>query len=85
MGPGKGETFDPWASGRKGEECPEKIRTEEFMFMLFFFSETSVHQNQRAENGASDPLSLDLRLGRPRFLPQIAPKPFKIRVLGPLD
>ena len=40
---------------------------------------------QRAENGALDPWSLDLRLGRPRFLPQIAPKPFKIRVLGPLD
>ena len=35
---------------------------------------------QRAENGALDPWSLDLRLGRPRCLPQIAPKPFKIRV-----
>ena len=32
------------------------------------------------KNGALDPWSLDLRLGRPRFLPQIAPKPFRIRV-----
>ena len=39
---------------------------------------------QRAENGALDLWSLDLRLGRPRFLPQIAPKPIKTRVLGPL-
>ena len=38
--------------------------------------------SQRAENGALDPWSLDLRLGHPRFLPQIAPKPFKIRVCG---
>ena len=43
------------------------------------------HLYQRAENGALDPWSLDLRLGRPRFLPQIALKPFKIRILGPLD
>ena len=31
-----GETFDPWASGRKGQECPRDIRTKKFMFMLFF-------------------------------------------------
>ena len=31
-----GETFDPWAFGRKGQECPRKIRTKKFMFMLFF-------------------------------------------------
>ena len=37
------------------------------------------------KNGALDPWSLDLCLGHPRFLPRIAPKPFKIRVLGPLD
>ena len=37
---------------------------------------------QRAEQGALDLWSLDLRLGRPRFLPQIAPKPFKIRGFG---
>ena len=44
--------------------------------------------SKRAENGALDPWSLDLRLGRPRFLHQITPKPFKMikmRVLGPLD
>ena len=41
-----------------------------------------VPELQRAENGALDPWSLDLRLGRPRFLPQITPKPFKIRVWG---
>ena len=29
--------FDPWASGRKGQECPPEIRTEKFMFMPFFF------------------------------------------------
>ena len=26
--------FDPRASGRKGQECPREIRTEEFMFMF---------------------------------------------------
>ena len=37
-GPGGGEKlFDPWASGRKGQECPREIRTKKFMFMLFFF------------------------------------------------
>ena len=36
-GPGDGEKlFDPRASGRKGQECPREIRTEKFMFMLFF-------------------------------------------------
>ena len=36
-GPGDGEKlFDPGASGRKGQECPRKIRTEKFMFILFF-------------------------------------------------
>ena len=39
-------------------------------------------RNQRAENGVLDPWSLALRVGRPRFLPQIAPKPFKTRVFG---
>ena len=35
--PGGGEKlFDPWASGRKGQECPREIRTKKFMFMLFF-------------------------------------------------
>ena len=35
-GPGDGEKlFDPWASGRKGQECPREIRTKKFMFMLF--------------------------------------------------
>ena len=38
-GPGGGEKlFDPWASGRKGQECPREIRTKKFMFMLFFSS-----------------------------------------------
>ena len=53
--------------------------------LLFFVSKerkNAIPQNQRAENGALDPWSLDLRLGRPRFLPQIAPKPFKIRGFG---
>ena len=36
-GPGDGEKlFDPRASGRKGQERPQEIRTEKFMFMLFF-------------------------------------------------
>ena len=47
--------------------------------------ETGGALNQRAENGALDPWSLDLRLGCPTYLPQIAPKPFKTRVLWPLD
>ena len=35
--PGGGEKlFDPWASGRKGQECPREIRTNKFMFMLSF-------------------------------------------------
>ena len=35
-GPGDGEKhFDPWASGHKGQECPQEIRTKNFMFMLF--------------------------------------------------
>ena len=38
-GPGGGEKlFDPWASGRKGQECPREIRTKKFMFVLFFSS-----------------------------------------------
>ena len=38
-GPGGGEKlFDPWAFGRKGQECPREIRTKKFMFMLFFSS-----------------------------------------------
>ena len=40
---------------------------------------------QRGKNVALDPSSLDLRLGHPRFLTQITPKLFKMRVLGPLD
>ena len=33
-GPGGGEKlFDPWASGRKGQECLQEIRTKKFMFM----------------------------------------------------
>ena len=36
-------------------------------------------QNQRVENGALDPSSLDLRLGRLRYLPQITLKLLKIR------
>ena len=36
-GPAEGEKlFDPWASKRKGRECPHEIRTKKFMFMLFF-------------------------------------------------
>ena len=31
------ELFDPWASGRKGRERPQEIRTKKFMFMLLFF------------------------------------------------
>ena len=38
-GPGNGEKlFDPGASRRKGQECPRKIRTEKFMFMLFLLA-----------------------------------------------
>ena len=42
---GRKKLFDSWASGRKGQECPQEIRTEKLMFMLFFspterFSET---------------------------------------------
>ena len=38
-GPGDGEKlFDPWASGRKGQECPREIRTKKLMFMLCFSS-----------------------------------------------
>ena len=29
--------FDPRASWGKGQECPQEIRTEKFMFMLFLF------------------------------------------------
>ena len=43
--------FDPWASGRKGQECPREIRTKKFMFMLFFFPEfsyvTAIAENSR--------------------------------------
>ena len=35
--PVMGRNFlDPWASGRKGQECPQEIRTKKFMFMLLF-------------------------------------------------
>ena len=41
-GPGDGEKlFDPRASGRKGQECPQEILTKKFMFMLFFFPDSS--------------------------------------------
>ena len=37
-GPGDGEKlFDPWAFERKGQECPQEIRSKKFMFMLIFF------------------------------------------------
>ena len=40
-GPGGGEKlFDPWAFGRKGQECPWEIRAKKFMFMLLFFPES---------------------------------------------
>ena len=36
-GPGDGEKlFDPGASRRKGQECPQETRTKKFMFVLFF-------------------------------------------------
>ena len=36
-GPGGGEKLlDPWASGRKGQECLREIRINKFVFMLFF-------------------------------------------------
>ena len=36
FGPGGGEKlFDPWASGRRGQECPQEIRSKMFIFMLF--------------------------------------------------
>ena len=39
-GPADGEKlFDPRASGRKGQECPQEIRTEKLMSMLFFFQD----------------------------------------------
>ena len=34
--------FDPRVSGRKGQECLQEIRTEKFMFMLFFLSENQL-------------------------------------------
>ena len=37
--------FDPWASGRKGLECPQEIRTKKFMFMFFFFPELWVRRD----------------------------------------
>ena len=41
-GPGGGEKlFDPWASGRKGQECLQETWTKKFMFMLFFFPRES--------------------------------------------
>ena len=45
-GPGDGEKlFDPGSSGRKGQECPREIRTEKFMFMLFFFPDSRDFKN----------------------------------------
>ena len=38
-GPGDGEKlFDPGASRRKGQQCPQEIWTKTFMFMLFFLA-----------------------------------------------
>ena len=40
-GPGGGEKlFDPWASGRKGQECPREIRTKKFICLCCFSSLT---------------------------------------------
>ena len=37
FGPGGGEKlFDPWASVRKGQDCPQEIRTKKFMVIFFF-------------------------------------------------
>ena len=33
--------FDSWAFGRKGEECPQEIQTERFMFMFLLPSQES--------------------------------------------
>ena len=49
-GPADGEKlFDPWSSGRKGQECPREIRTKMFMcmFMLFLFSLTFIASSGR--------------------------------------
>ena len=32
---GRKKVLHPWAAGRKGQECPEEIWIEKFMFMLF--------------------------------------------------
>ena len=60
-------------------------KTSEAFYSVIVFSANGSVLLQRAKNGVLDPLSLDLPLGRPRFLRQITRKPFKTRVLGPLD
>ena len=41
--PADGEKlFDRWSSGRKGQECPREIRTENFVFVLFSLPFTNV-------------------------------------------
>ena len=62
-------------SGPELQGCPCGAFELEWSFVV-----SKVGFIRRAENGALDPWSLDLRMGHPRFLPQIASKPFKIRV-----
>ena len=45
-GPADGEKlFDPWASRRKGRECPHEMRTKKFMFMFVFSSRVWGEEN----------------------------------------
>ena len=65
-GPGDGEKFiDPWASGRKGRECPQEIWTKKFMFMLFFFPDFQDRKNHESQRRDS---ALFLRLEIGEFL-----------------
>ena len=74
----KSSPFLSWTTKEEGWRLFKKIRQ-------FGAAVWGTNLSQRAENGALDAWLLDLRLGCPRFFPRIAPKSFKIRVLGPLD
>ena len=45
--------LDPWASGRKGQECPQENRTEKFICMVYFFPHPHTHCTNALQNLAA--------------------------------
>ena len=71
-GPGEGEKLlDLWASGRKGQECPQEIRAKKFMFLLLFLPRREGLQGKKsvAKSAKIPGAQKDPRISRLTLLP----------------